>query len=193
MLGAFIVVAVLVAIRVIQPWDVRVLRAIATLRTPWLTRMMQVISGIGNWEGEVPFLLGGAWWLSRRGRPRDAGRWIGGALAGELVYVLLKECFHRPRPNVVPHLSGAGWYSFPSGHAMLAPIVWCAGIALLTSASPRRERIAWRAVAIILVAAIAFARLYLGVHYPSDVAAGLLFGSAIAGLVPAPASGDRSR
>jgi undecaprenyl-diphosphatase len=106
------------------------------------------------------------------------------ATAGELVLNdVLKLAYHRPRPQVFVWATHASSTSFPSGHAMSAIVVYTT-IAYLAA---RLEKRAWARTVTLLVAAliiglICVSRLYLGVHYPSDVVAGLLIGLAWAGF-----------
>jgi len=80
----------------------------------------------------------------------------------------LKGIFQLPRPEI-PHLVAAGGWSFPSGHAQTAAVIWP------WLAVELRWRRAWPLVA-VLVAGIAFSRVYLGVHYPVDVVGGVAIG-----------------
>ncbi len=108
-----------------------------------------------------------------------------GALAGSL----LKDVFSRPRPELVLHLVQTNSLSFPSGHAMNSAIVYLTlGALLARSMADRALRIFIMAVAILLTLTIGFSRVYLGVHWPSDVIAGWSVGSAWAlamGLIAA--------
>jgi len=101
-------------------------------------------------------------------------------LASVGVWVLnseLKEFFARPRPSIVPHLSGVLSLSFPSGHAMNSAAVYLTLGALLMRVTDRRSlKVYSMAVAMLLVFLIGVSRLYLGVHYPTDVLAGWVIG-----------------
>lgn len=92
--------------------------------------------------------------------------------------LLLKQCFARPRPDVVPHLVAADGSSFPSGHSFNAAVVYVS-IGLVFAAMSRRlhvrRTIIGAAVGISLL--IGISRLVLGVHYPSDVMAGWMGGA----------------
>jgi len=103
---------------------------------------------------------------------------------------VLKAGFDRPRPQVITWGTHVLTSSFPSGHAMSAAVVY-GTIAYLAA---RLERRAWARVltlvlAAALIALIAFSRMYLGVHYPSDVLAGVLVGFAWASFCMATLEG----
>lgn len=95
---------------------------------------------------------------------------------------LLKDLFHRERPTSVPHLMPAYFSSFPSGHSMMSAIVYFTLGSLLSSMVSRRRLKAFFLIAAgFLSMVVGVSRLILGVHYPTDVAAGWVFGLAWAG------------
>jgi undecaprenyl-diphosphatase len=86
---------------------------------------------------------------------------------------VLKDAIGRERPDVVPHLSHVTSESFPSGHSMLASVVYLTlGALLAQTAVRRREKIYFIQAALFLTAMIGASRVLLGVHYPTDVLAG---------------------
>lgn len=173
----FVVVAVLVVTGTTSDLDHQALQDIASWRTPRLTVFMRGVSWVGNWQGEVPLvaIVAGLLWL--RGRYNSALRFMALAITGEAFWALGKLLFHRARPTIVTRLGEAGWYSFPSGHATLAPVIWGFGLVLLAQlVSYRPAKIALWTIALVVPTLIAFSRLYLGVHYPTDVVAGLALG-----------------
>ncbi|MDF2721517.1 MAG: phosphatidylglycerophosphatase, partial [Paenibacillus sp.] len=97
------------------------------------------------------------------------------------LYKGLKELFERPRPSVEALIEASG-YGFPSGNALLSSAVY--GFAayalyrLWSKRHPMRSRTA-AAIGILLVLAIGVSRVYLGVHYPSDIIAGYCLGTAL--------------
>ncbi|TKT77379.1 phosphatase PAP2 family protein [Aquamicrobium sp. LC103] len=103
--------------------------------------------------------------------------------SGAAVSHLLKLFYERPRPDVVDHLVTIHTASFPSGHATLSTLVYLTLAALLMRlVTEFRVRVYVMAVAILLSLAAGISRIYLGVHWPSDVAAGWALGAAWASL-----------
>jgi undecaprenyl-diphosphatase len=90
----------------------------------------------------------------------------------------LKLTFERARPTVVPHLQDAGGYSFPSGHTMTAVITYGLLAAVLVGQVRGRARYVPPIVAALIIGAVGFSRVYLGVHYLTDVLAGTLVAGA---------------
>jgi undecaprenyl-diphosphatase len=92
---------------------------------------------------------------------------------------LLKWSFDRPRPDIVPHLALVQSASFPSGHSMLSSLVYLTFGALLAEGTDRRrEKIYFMGAAVFLTLMIGLSRVFLGVHYPTDVLAGWSAGTA---------------
>ncbi len=99
-------------------------------------------------------------------------------IGGSALSTILKSMFMRPRPDLVTHLTGAQLSSFPSGHTMSATVVYLTLGALLAE-SVRREYVkiyilCW---AIFLAFIVGVSRVYIGVHWPSDVLAGWMGGT----------------
>ncbi len=98
---------------------------------------------------------------------------------GEILNTLLKNAFERPRPDAALRLVEVASTSFPSGHAMAASIVYLTlGLVLARAAERRLEQMYFVAVALFLTGITGFSRVYLGVHYPTDVLAGWAAGTA---------------
>jgi undecaprenyl-diphosphatase len=92
---------------------------------------------------------------------------------GGLLSELLKWWFARKRPEIVPHLVNVGSASFPSGHSLLAVVTYLTLGAVLARFVPRRRsRTYCIVVSLLLALLIGLSRVYLGVHYPTDVLAG---------------------
>ncbi|MCO5162848.1 MAG: phosphatase PAP2 family protein [Mesorhizobium sp.] len=104
-------------------------------------------------------------------------------VSGTAVSQLLKVLYDRPRPDLVEQLVTVHTASFPSGHAAMSAVVYLTLASLivrLVDSTPIRIYVL--AVALLLTVSIGISRVYLGVHWPSDVAAGWAFGVAWASL-----------
>jgi len=102
---------------------------------------------------------------------------------GTAVSQLLKSLYDRPRPDLVDHLVTTHTASFPSGHATMSTVVYLTLAALIIRlVNHRGVRLYVLAVAILISVAVGLSRIYLGVHWPSDVAAGWSLGAAWASL-----------
>ena len=99
----------------------------------------------------------------------------GGALLGDL----LKLLFSRPRPDLVPHGVQVFTASFPSNHAMLSAVTYLTLGALLARLERRRRiKLYFLTISVVLTFIVGMSRVYLGVHWPSDVIAGWAVGAA---------------
>jgi undecaprenyl-diphosphatase len=98
---------------------------------------------------------------------------------GTVLSSLMKLGFDRPRPNIVPHLVDVQTLSFPSGHAMLSAVTYLTLGALLARSERRRVLKAYFVgLALVITVLIGISRVFLGVHYPTDVLAGWSLGAA---------------
>ena len=102
---------------------------------------------------------------------------------GTLLTAGLKGFFERDRPDVVPHLTDALFKSYPSGHSMMSSVVYLT-LAVLLARTMRRRRVKiyFVSAALFLSFLVGLSRVYLGVHYPTDVVAGWAGGTAWAVL-----------
>ncbi|MGH2880455.1 MAG: phosphatase PAP2 family protein [Solirubrobacteraceae bacterium] len=158
-------------------YDYEAPRELADQRTAALTSAARVLTWAGSAWVLVPLALLCCALLIRAGLRRDAvavAVSLGGAM---LLSNIVKLLVSRPRPSV-PRLQAVNGSSFPSGHATQASAFWFSLVLVLQAlpVGPRLLRVAWT-LAAMLVAAVAVSRVYLGVHYPSDVLAGVLLGA----------------
>lgn len=163
-----------------EQWDTGLMLAMAAERQPWLTEIMKLLSVAGSGAIEIPFallLIVGLW---LRNRKPEASWYSAAVLSGWALYALTKFAVQRPRPHVISHLMhGAGWYSYPSGHAMLAPLVFGLGVIAWAAPWPAPAlRRAALALAAVIALGVGYSRVYVGAHYPTDVIGGLLLGTA---------------
>lgn len=113
------------------------------------------------------------------GRRRHALVLAGTVLLANLSSDLAKSVYGRARPDLVPHGSYVYSASFPSGHSTMSAATYLTLAVLIASLEPNRATKAMVfALAFILMVAIGFSRVYLGVHWPSDVLAGWCLGAA---------------
>ena len=117
-------------------------------------------------------------WVWRRGHTRLAVFLVVTTLGGGLLDTLVKEAVGRPRPSLAEPVATARGKSFPSGHAMSSTVVYGSLLLVFLPVIGRRYRPVVLAGTVILVAAIGFSRLALGVHYITDVLGGFVLGGA---------------
>lgn len=130
---------------------------------------------IGTLTFLVPFVLLIVAWHTRRGERREAWTWVVVGLTTFALQEGVKALVARPRPELWPRLVETGGYAFPSGHALAAATFYPLLAWILTRTRPRLRLPALGAgVAVALL--VGFGRLYLGVHWPSDVLGGWLLG-----------------
>ncbi|HEV2237089.1 MAG TPA: phosphatase PAP2 family protein, partial [Ktedonobacterales bacterium] len=164
--------------------DHRIINLVATLRTPALDRVMYAFTYLGS--GLTLALLAAATvavLLAAR-RSREAILLALALVAGTLFFSAVKLLVARPRPPLEDARIVQGGLSFPSGHSTLAAMFY-GTLAYFIIRALRREwpRVLVGVVAALLVLAVGISRIYLGVHYPSDVAAGWAAGVVWLGLV----------
>jgi undecaprenyl-diphosphatase len=102
----------------------------------------------------------------------------GSVAGGALVDGILKNLFQRARPDLVPHEAYVSTTSFPSGHSMLSAVTYLTLGALLARSQPRKRLKAYfLLLAALLTLSVGVSRVYLGVHWPTDVLAGWTAGA----------------
>lgn len=158
-------------------FDIAVRDHVHAWASPPLTRAMLAITNLGEPDLLAVIAVGAAAWLAARKRRREALTLVVSTLAAVAVNELLKQFFHRFRPAAFFGYVEPSDYSFPSGHSMISACFYGLLAAMLAPRiqSLRARRALWL-VTISLVLAIGFSRIYLGVHYASDVLAGYALG-----------------
>lgn len=167
-----------------QAFDERVLRAMRQPDDPqlpvgpdWLHEAALDITALGGAPVLVLTVAAIVGFLLLQGTHRTALFVLAASAGGWALNSVLKLVFARPRPDVVPHLRDVMTLSFPSGHAMTSAAVYLTlGALLMRIATRRVTKFYCMAVAILATLLIGTSRVYLGVHYPTDVLAGWLIG-----------------
>lgn len=147
--------------------------------TPWLNAFWRTVTHGGDWWTLLLVTCAGAaLFLWRAARPRAAFLL---ALAFSLSYLinpLLKRLVRRSRPQLWEVLQRPADFSFPSGHAMSSMMIYGVLAVLLAELYPAQRRSLF-GLAVLWIGLVGFSRIYLGVHWPSDVVAGWAFGFAL--------------
>ena len=134
-------------------------------------------SFFGDWRFLAPATAATAAVLAVRGRRVSAILFVGAVLGGLGLEIVLKIAFHRPRPELPELIEPLTTFSFPSGHATMATVFF-GGLAAVVFHVTRRPLARGLAVclAALAIGAVALSRIYLGVHWLTDVSGGILVG-----------------
>lgn len=171
-------------------FDTEILLALRTpddLATPigphWLKEVMRDLTSLGS-AAVLIYITAAVILYLLVERKALAAFFVFVAIAGgQALNSVLKFGIDRPRPEVVPHLAHVSTMSFPSGHAMMSAVTFLTLGALLAQTLPDRPtKIYVLTVAVLTTFLVGLSRLYLGVHWPSDVLAGWCAGAAWAML-----------
>jgi len=145
---------------------------------PWLLDVVRDITALGSTAVLALLVTAVTTFLLATGK-RHAGLFVlTTVLSGAILNTLLKLAFARARPDIVIPLTQVSTLSFPSGHAASAAVCYLTlGLMLAQTQASRTVRFHLITTAIILAVLVGVSRIYLGVHYPSDVLAGWCFGA----------------
>jgi undecaprenyl-diphosphatase len=154
--------------------DVALLQWIHAATAPWLQLVAEWITSLGSPVATTVVVMLGALVLWRHGRTAAAAVLSAAAVLTAMLVAGLKELFGRARPDLWPHSQPSG-ESFPSGHAVESAMVYGTLAVLLARRYPQHHAVIG-ILAAAVVLAIAATRAILGVHWPSDLVAGLAIG-----------------
>jgi undecaprenyl-diphosphatase len=155
--------------------DLDAVQDVAGDRSPLLTSLAHVLSFVGSGYVVAPLAVIGCGLLYRRGRRVDGYAVALGVFGAMALSTVVKIIVDRVRPPV-HHLEAVSTASFPSGHATQSTALCLALLAALLAGKPLRLRAAAAFATAALLLSIAISRVYLGVHYPTDVGAGIVLG-----------------
>lgn len=144
----------------------------------WLQEFGRDMTALGGIGFLVMLTLAVVGYLCLVDKRRVAAFLVVAVGSGFVMNTLFKSAFDRPRPDLVPHLSQVYTASFPSGHSMHAAVTYFTLGALLARVHrQRRVKIYALGVAAFLTVAVGISRIYMGVHWPTDVVAGWAAGA----------------
>jgi undecaprenyl-diphosphatase len=182
----FIVFAAIVTGGATQGYDERVLAWMDTHRSPVMDEVALEVTSLGNGFVLIVLILAVSAFLWQTQHRWSVYLLLIATFGGQILNRVLKNFFDRPRPSIVDHIDAVHSMSFPSGHAMTSLVTY-GSIAYLVARlepTPGLRRTTW-GLAAVLVLGIGMSRMYLGVHYPSDIVAGFIGGLAWLAFVAA--------
>jgi undecaprenyl-diphosphatase len=169
--------------RAFDEWLLVSLRTPGNLADPigpkWLEEMMRDFTALGSTGVLTVMVLTIAGFLAMTRKGHAALFVLASVIGGVLISQTMKWAYARPRPELVPHGAEVYTASFPSGHSMMAAVVYLTlGALLARTQVDRAVKIYVLAVAIVVTVLVGVSRVYLGVHWPTDVLAGWSLGAA---------------
>jgi membrane-associated phospholipid phosphatase len=156
-------------------FDTTVLLWIHQWANPGLDAVMLKITALGNPEFVVPLVVLSVGWLWWKHRRLEAKIFAIACLGASILNQELKLFFAKPRPELWTRLITENTFSFPSGHALGSLVLYGLLAYILAVQFPKFSRWIYCG-AVGLIAAIGLSRLYLGVHWPTDILAGYAVG-----------------
>lgn len=177
--AAFAALARVVRAGVTQPFDDAVMQWMGSHRIAWIEQSLLEITTLGTGLVIMMIVLIAALFLTITRHRYSALLLLVASAGGLLLNNLLKSFFDRPRPQFFDWVDTPYSTSFPSGHAMSAAIVYST-VAYLAARLEKRRWMRWITMmgAFLVILLICVSRLYLGVHFPSDVLGGVVVGLA---------------
>lgn len=176
----FLLLTVLISSPAMQQFDELVILALRQTGHPatplgpqWLVELARDFTALGGYAVLVTLTILVTTFLRLENKPKRARFATLTIIGGYLLSMTLKALVGRPRPDIVPWLSFPHSSSFPSGHSMMSAVVYLTmGLMLSELASHRRVKVFLAVTPLVIAAAVGFSRVYMGVHYLTDVVAG---------------------
>lgn len=164
--------------------DEQILMSMRTVGDPsdpigpsWFEESGRDITALGSVAALMIFTVVMAGYLYFEKQPWVAAFVLVAILSGTAVSTALKSGFNRPRPELVPHETRIYTKSFPSGHSAMSSLVYLTiGAVMARAERDRKTKLFLVAVPLLLSLLVGVSRVYMGVHWPTDVVAGWLFG-----------------
>jgi len=167
-----------------RPFDEWLLLSLRTPGNPadpigpiWFEEMVRDVTALGSTGVLTLMVLSVTGFLAMTRKSHAAVFALVSVLGGTLISQTLKFAFGRPRPDLVPHGAEVYSASFPSGHSMMSAVVYLTlGALLARTQSDRAVKVYILTIAVALPILVGLSRVYLGVHWPTDVLAGWTLG-----------------
>lgn len=145
---------------------------------PWVEEMGRDLTALGGFTILTALTVFSVGFMLLMSKPRLALLTLVAVLGGMTASSLLKQVFARTRPDVVPHGVLVTSASFPSGHAMMAATVYLTlGVLLARTQAKGAIRLYIIGVSTVIAVLVGVSRVYLGVHWPTDVLGGWILGA----------------
>lgn len=165
---------------VLQGGDTETAVGLAADRIPGVTVVALVVTELGNTVASTAVALVGGAVLAVRGRAAEGLCLAAVPLVASVVFTVVKRILDRARPPADLQVMAVANESLPSGHATMVAAAWTTLVLVLWPVLRTRGRVLLTAFAVLWAGAVGFTRLYLGVHWLSDVLAGWASGAALA-------------
>ncbi|MBO4237482.1 phosphatase PAP2 family protein [Pseudonocardia alni] len=165
---------------VLQGGDTETAVGLAADRIPGVTVVALVVTELGNTVGSTAVALVGGAVLAVRGRVAEGLCLAAVPPVASVVFTVVKRLLDRARPPADLQVMAVANESLPSGHATMVAAAWTTLVLVLWPVLRTRGRVLLTAFAVLWAGAVGFTRIYLGVHWLSDVLAGWALGAALA-------------
>lgn len=183
-LAVFVILAAQLGTPSVQRFDETVVRNLRSAEDPatpigpdWFKELTRDFTALGGYGILSTITILVTTFLHLERRPARAHFVVVAIVAGYSLSMMLKAVIARPRPDVVPWLSHVHSSSFPSGHSMMSAVVYLSLGLMLSDLTSRRLVKTFVVVAPLTISAlVGFSRVYMGVHYPTDIVAGWWLG-----------------
>ena len=183
-IGAFLALTHELVERDVDAFDRALLLAVATARRGWLNGAAVDVTGLGSATVLTAATVFAVAVLIALHRRAAAIQLLVASTGAALLTTIAKHVVERQRPSVVPRLVEVTGFSYPSGHSLASSAIYLT-LALVASRELPHARRILHAAGGVLIAAIALSRIYLGVHFPSDVLSGICLGAGWALVIDA--------
>ena len=168
-LAIFVILAFMVHLHAKIWFDIPIMRLAGHVRSPHATMLFKLVTNIGSLPGVTIIVLTLGFFVLPRRKHYSRFMLVAAVAGAGILNLILKQLFGRVRPMYLTHLTVENGLSFPSGHSMISSAL---AVSLIFLSWNNKWRWPVFVTATIYAVAVGFSRVYLGVHYPSDVLGG---------------------